>query len=117
MDGSIVNFNLINENSDRAYLIFKLSDNMSKALNLLEKMYAEFEKNLSDSGRSDAIPRVELKDWREACLDKKLYARRYTFSNALKSMIERNLVFLSETEVHICTVSIYLKCKEKGLEF
>ena len=27
MDGSIVNYNHINENSDRAYLIFKLSDN------------------------------------------------------------------------------------------
>ena len=95
----------------------KVSGNMSKALDLLEGMYAKCEKNLADRGRVDAIPRVEVKNWRKACLDKKLYRRRSTFTRALESMVERGLVFLDETKVHVCTVSICLKCKEIGVDF
>jgi archaellin len=37
MDKSMVNFNLINENSDRSYLVFKLSENM--ALKKYDSLY------------------------------------------------------------------------------
>jgi hypothetical protein len=96
---------------------YKASGSMEKAINLLAGMYEKYEKNLADSGRPDDIPRVELKDFREACLDKKLYARRATFTRSVERMKERGLVFLDEKGAHICTVSIYLKCKGKGHVF
>jgi hypothetical protein len=95
----------------------KASGAMKKAVKLLDGMYAEYEKNLAESGRSNAMPRVAVKDWREACLDKKIYKKRSNFNRALESMVDRDLVHLDENKVHVCSVSIYLKFQEKGIDF
>jgi hypothetical protein len=63
------------------------------------------------------MPRIEIKDWRTACIDKKLYSRPSTFNRSLERMAERKLVFLDSGNTFICTASNYLEYKEKGYEF
>jgi hypothetical protein len=86
---------------------------MEKALKLLDVMYTQYEKNIEESGRECAIPRVSIKDWQDACIGKKLYRRNDNFKKALNRMVDRNLVYLDENEGFVYAVSIYLKYFQK----
>lgn len=86
----------------------KISGSMKKALSLLDKMYAEYEKNLSRDDRQ-STPKVAISDWRDACIEKKCYQTKPNFNRALESMRERKLVHFDENNVHIYSVSIYAK--------
>jgi hypothetical protein len=96
---------------------YKVSGKMSKALKLLEKMFVEYEENLSKGGREGATPRVEIKDWQKACLEQKIYTRGTTFTRAIESMADRDLIVLDKTGTFVCTVSIYLKYKDNLDDF
>ena len=87
----------------------KISGPMKKALSLLDKMYTEYERNLSLDDRKCSIPRVTISDWRDACIDKNYYKRSNNFNRALESMRDRKLVHFDENNVHIYPVSIYMK--------
>jgi hypothetical protein len=89
----------------------KVSGSMKKALSLLDKMYAEYEKNLS---LDDRQPRVTISDWRDACIEKKHYRSKPNFNRALESMRERKLIHFDENNVHVYSVSIYSKYLDKS---
>jgi hypothetical protein len=89
----------------------KVSGSMKKALLLLDKMYAEYEKNLS---LDDRQPRVTISDWRDACIEKKYYRSKPNFNRALESMRERKLIHFDENNVHVYSVSIYSKYLDKS---
>ena len=85
---------------------------MRKALSLLDKMYADYEKNLE--GRQDSIPRVAISDWRDACIEKKYYRKKTNFNRALESMLDRKLVCLDENGIFVYSAPIYAKYLDKA---
>ena len=87
----------------------KVSGNMRKALDLLDEMYTDYEKNLIAGCRKNAMPSVAVSDWRDACISKNLYKRPDSFNRALDRMLERQLLFLDEGRAHAYTVSSCLK--------
>jgi|GEM_PF-1579974 len=94
----------------------KASGPMKKALDLLDRMYGEYEANLAAGGRKGDIPRVAVSDWRDACIKKKLYRKSGNFNRALESMESRKLVYLDENGVYVYSVSIYLEYFEKEVD-
>jgi len=87
----------------------KASGSMKKALEILDTMYAEYEKNLNTSGRDSALPRVAVSDWKDACMDKKIYRRKDNFNKAKASMQDRKLIHLDDNNLYVYSKSIYLK--------
>ncbi len=91
----------------------KLSSKMSRCLEILDGMYRDYEKKLATDGRDNTIPRVDVKDWRESCLDRKIYKRGDNFNRALESMKDRKLIHLDDNNRFVYSVSIYAKYFEK----
>jgi len=87
----------------------KVSGNMKAAIRLLDKLYAQYEKNLRNGGLTEQKPLVSVRDFKEACLEKKVYAKAGNFNRGLESMLERDLVRLCEKKQFICSAQNYLK--------
>jgi 5S rRNA maturation endonuclease (ribonuclease M5) len=90
----------------------KVSDNMKKALETLDCLYAEYEANLAASGRSGTSPRVSIKNWRERCIETGIYGQAKYFNVAMDRMKQRNLVKLDANGVFAVSSSILLKYYE-----
>ena len=92
----------------------KVSGSMRKALDLLDEMYAEYEKNLASSSRKNAMPRVSVADWRKATIEKKIYERADSFNRAVDRMVKRQLLFLDDGKVYAYTVLSCLKYEKNS---
>ena len=88
---------------------YKVSEPMRKAVDLLDNLYVEYEANLAADGRKGDIPRVSVSDWRETCIEKKLYKRKGNFDRALERMQDRKMIHLDENGIYAYSMNIYLK--------
>jgi hypothetical protein len=87
----------------------KTSAPMQKTLEVLDSMYAEYEKNLNSTGRDAALPRVAVSDWRNACIEKGLYKRKENFNRAMGSLKKRKLIHFDGDSYYVYPKTIYLK--------
>jgi hypothetical protein len=77
------------------------SDEMVGALEVLRELYRQYAVNLARGGRPGTRPHVAYRDWRKACLDRKLYKRTDVFNKAVSAMVLHRLVFYYESKTHV----------------
>ena len=92
----------------------KISGNMGDALTILRDLYAQYEKNLASSGRDSDLPSVSKSDWKNACIQQKVYKRASNFERAVERMLLRNLIVFDNAQYHVYPIEIYQKynCNE-----
>jgi hypothetical protein len=84
----------------------ELKGGLSKALDILRRLYARYDGNLRKSGRSCATPAVSFVDWRTACMDAGLYNRSDNFRTAAEKILLHGLIRFDETKKYVYLIEM-----------
>jgi hypothetical protein len=87
----------------------ELKGGLSKALEILRRLYARYRENPKKGDRSCATPSVSFADWRTACMDAGLYKRTDNFRSAAEKLLLHGFIRFDEAKQYVYLVEMVLE--------